>query len=106
MEPRVLLSLLLVVIVFNPSFVLNLIIGYIMGIMSRSNISKLKAMCLGKKEEHNEEEESLITQKKNPFEDADPDVLQHLKTLGLDTKVDDEDLEYLQRVWKSIRCNK
>ncbi|ACX50510.1 U4 protein [Faba bean necrotic stunt virus] len=106
MEPRFLLSIILFVVLLNPHLVMNMVIGYVLGSVVRSNYARLKKLLSSKKNENDEEDEGQITQMKNPFEDVDADVLQHLKTLGLDTKVEGDDLEYLQRLWESISSKK
>nr|CAG77485.1 hypothetical protein [Faba bean necrotic stunt virus] len=83
-----------------------MVLGYVLGSLFRSNYSRLKKLLSGNKNENREEEDEHISQMKNPFEDAESDVLQHLKTLGLETKVEGDDLEYLQRLWESMSSKK
>ncbi|QGV56716.1 U4 protein [Milk vetch chlorotic dwarf virus] len=103
MEPRFLLSLVLLVVIFNPSLVLNMVLGYVVGALVRKNITRLKMMILGIK---NEEEEDDVVEVKNPCEGVYADVMKHLKTLGLDLKVEDDDVEYLRRFWESMISKK
>nr|AHC72227.1 U4 protein [Faba bean necrotic stunt virus] len=106
MEPRVFLFFLLFVVLLNPSLVVNMVLGYVLGSSVKVNYSKLKELFMGKKKEDDVEEEGQLTQMKNPFQDANTDVMHHLKTLGLDTKVEGDDLDYLKRMWESISSKK
>ncbi|ASL05626.1 hypothetical protein [Faba bean necrotic yellows virus] len=105
MEVRFLLFLLLLVLVINPSLVVNMVFGYMFGLLLRNNYSRLKAMIRSNKSEEEEERHDAVDVS-NPFEDVDTDVMQHLKTLGLDSKVDEEDVEYFKRFWQSMLRNK
>nr|ASL05627.1 hypothetical protein [Faba bean necrotic yellows virus]ASL05628.1 hypothetical protein [Faba bean necrotic yellows virus]ASL05629.1 hypothetical protein [Faba bean necrotic yellows virus]ASL05631.1 hypothetical protein [Faba bean necrotic yellows virus] len=105
MEVRFLLLLLLVVVVINPSLVVNMVLGYMLGLLLRKNYSRLKSI-MGSNNTYEEEDRPASVDVANPFADVDTDVMQHLKTLGLDSKVDEEDLEYLKRFWQSMIRNK
>nr|BBD33849.1 U4 prorein [Milk vetch dwarf virus] len=106
MEPRFLLVCLLFVVLLQPAFVFNMVLGYILGYLIKKNYARLKVMFLTNTFEHPEEDQIQPSVEKNPFEDIDPDVIKHLKTLGLDTSLDGEDLAYLQRFWESMSVNK
>nr|QCF45539.1 hypothetical protein [Faba bean necrotic yellows virus] len=105
MELRFLLFILLVVVVINPSLVINMVFGYMLGLLLRSNYSRLKGI-LGSNKTEEEEDRHDAVDVSNPFADVDTDVMQYLKTLGLDSHVDEEDVEYLRRFWQSMRRNK
>ncbi|AQX56709.1 hypothetical protein 12.8 kDa [Milk vetch dwarf virus] len=106
MEPRFLLFSFLFVILLQPALVFNMVLGYILGYVIKKNYARLKVMFLTNTFEQPEEDQIQRTEEKNPFEEIDPDVTKHLKTLGLDTSLDGEDLEYLQRFWASMSHNK
>ncbi|ACX50502.1 U4 protein [Faba bean necrotic yellows virus] len=105
MEVRLLFFLLLIVVVINPSLVVNMVFGYMMGLLLRNNYSRLKAMMRSNKTEEEGCRHDAVDVS-NPFEDVDTDVMQHLKRLGLDSKVDEEDVEYFRRFWQSMIRNK
>nr|QED43050.1 U4 protein [Milk vetch dwarf virus] len=106
MEPRFLLLSFLFVVLLQPALVFNMVLGYILGYLIKKNYGRLKVMFLTNTYEQPEEDQIQRPDEKNPFEDVDPDVTQHLKTLGLDTSLDGEDLQYLQRFWESMSNNK
>nr|BAV00129.1 protein U4 [Milk vetch dwarf virus]BBD33860.1 U4 prorein [Milk vetch dwarf virus] len=106
MEPRFLLVCFLFVVLLQPALVFNMVLGYILGYVIRKNYARLKVMFLTNTFEQPEEDQIQRSVEKNPFEDIDPDVTKHLKTLGLDTSLDGEDLAYLQRFWESMSINK
>lgn len=83
-----------------------MVLGYILGYVIKKNYARLKVMLSTNSFEQIEEDQMQRADEKNPFEDVDPDVTKHLKTLGLDTSLDGEDLEYLQRFWEAMSHNK
>lgn len=105
MEARFLLFLLLVVVVINPSLVVNMVLGYMLGLLLKKNYSTLKSI-IGSNKTDEEEDRRDAVDVANPFADVDTDVMQHLKTLGLDSKVDEEDVEYFKRFWQSMIRNR
>nr|QJW28679.1 hypothetical protein [Milk vetch dwarf virus] len=106
MEPRFLLFSFLFVVLLQPALVFNMVLGYILGYVIKKNYARLKVMLSTNSFEQIEEDQMQRSDEKNPFEDVDPDVTKHLKTLGLDTSLDGEDLEYLQRFWEAMSHNK
>ncbi|AHC72288.1 U4 protein [Pea yellow stunt virus] len=97
MEHRFLVFFLLGLAALNSSFVLNLILGYVLGILLRKNMSKLRSLLSG------EDEVEVLPEDVVSVEGVAEDVRDHLKTLGLDVKVEGEDLEYLQSIWRELR---
>nr|AVT42636.1 U4 protein [Pea necrotic yellow dwarf virus] len=97
MERRFIFFFLLVLTVLNSSFVMNLILGYVLGVLLVKNIPGLRAMLVGERDVEIKSEDDMF------FEGVAEDVRDHLKTLGLDVKVEGEDLEYLQSLWKELR---
>ncbi|AHC72184.1 U4 protein [Black medic leaf roll virus] len=109
MERMFLLLLLLIVVILNPFQLIIMIMGFAVGSYVKNNYSRLKMLFLSRKnkeEEDKEEEEQLVTQIKNPFDDVDEDVISYLNKLGLNMKIEDDDMEYIKRLWESIRCKK
>nr|UVC58083.1 U4 [Milk vetch dwarf virus]UVC58084.1 U4 [Milk vetch dwarf virus] len=109
MEARFLLLLAFVVVILQPSLVLHMVLGYMLGVVIKKNYSRLKVVFLGEKKEQEEEEDDALVEDKNPFADVETDVMKHLKTLGLDLKdlnVPGEDIDYLQRFWEAMSSNK
>nr|ARK36680.1 U4 protein [Pea necrotic yellow dwarf virus] len=97
MERRFIFFFLLVLTVLNSSFVMNLILGYVLGVLLVKNIPGLRAMLVGERDVEIKSEDDTFV------EGVAEDVRDHLKTLGLDVKVEGEDLEYLQSLWKELR---
>ncbi|MBW3986172.1 hypothetical protein HHB58_11170 [Neisseria meningitidis] len=87
----------LLLVFLNSSFVLNLVLGYVLGILLRKNLPGLMELIQGE-----EEETMLHKNEDNPFANVDQDVIAHLKTLGLDMKVQGEDADYLKKLWESM----
>ncbi|AHC72193.1 U4 protein [Black medic leaf roll virus] len=109
MERMFILFLLLIVVLLNPFQLIIMLMGFLVGSYIRNNYSRLKMLrWSGKKkeEEDKEDEGDSITQVKNPFDVVDEDVVSYLNKLGLNMKIEDDDLEYLQGIWDSIRCKK
>ncbi|AHC72175.1 U4 protein [Black medic leaf roll virus] len=111
MERMFLLALLLIVVLLNPFQLLIMIMGFVVGSYIRNNYSRMKMLMWSRKinDEEGKEDEGegeAITQVKNPFDVVDEDVVSYLSKLGLNMKIEDDDLEYLQGIWDSIRCKK
>lgn len=96
MNLKFIYSALLLFVVLNPGVFIQLVLGFVVGYVLKNNETSLKMKMVNGETEEDGSNTSLKRDNKS-------DVHEHLKHLGIGLKVEDEDMQYLQDIWKSLK---